>query len=398
MSHDLTFRPPPAVVRGALILAGLGAVSFAVGAWADAASTWASLLLIAFAGIGMGLSGAVFIALQYVTAAGWSAALRRVPEAMCALLIPSGILLLAVLLLYPDLYPWAAHGVPHAPFQDAWLNRPFFLARAAFYLLVWFAMLQALIRNSLRQDEDGAPAHTRRNQRLAALFLVVFAVTFWLASHDWIMSLEPDWASTVFGLYNFAGLFLAGLAALACLVIWLQRLGPFRHVLTSDHLHDLGKLLFAFSTFWMYIWFCQYMLIWYVNNPEETSYYLRRLHGAWQPLFWLNVALNWLVPFLVLLPRATKRNPSVLLKVSLVVLAGRWLDLCLMILPAVEEELTASIVTGMALSLGAAGLFVLVFFHALGKAALVPRHDPFLVESLPAAAHRLDGILPKEAL
>src|SRR5262249_39747770 len=146
-------------------------------------------------------------------------------------------------------------------------------------------------------------------------------------------SLEPDWSSTMFGVYQFAGLFLSGLAALTLLLLWLGRSEPMRRVVTSDHLHDLGKLLFAFSTFWMYVWFSQYMLIWYVNNPEEAVYFLRREQGAWQPLLIANVVLNWAVPFLVLLPRSAKRSPTVLARVCVVLLVGRWLDLYLMIGP-----------------------------------------------------------------
>ncbi len=151
---------------------------------------------------------------------------------------------------------------------------------------------------------------------------MVFGVTFTLASVDWVMSLEPLWYSTIFGIYNFAGLFLSGLAAIILVALWLERQGPLRNVLNEDHLHDLGKLLFAFSMFWMYIWFSQYMLIWYTNIPEETTYFVRRVHGHWLVLFLVNVVLNWLVPFAVLLRRDTKRHRTTLGRVAVVVLVG----------------------------------------------------------------------------
>jgi hypothetical protein len=163
----------------------------------------------------------------------------------------------------------------------------------------------------------------------------------------------------------------------------INRLGPFRHLLTEEHRHDLGKLLFAFRTFWVYIWFCQYMLIWYVNNPEETSYYIRRLEGAWQPLVFVNVILNWLVPFFVLLPRATKCNPGVLSKVAVVVLLGRGLDLALMVLPTLPEQEPFLWALDLILLFGVAGVACLVIFSALRKAPLIPRNDPYLVESMP---------------
>jgi len=349
--------------------------------------TWANLLVVSYALAGMGLAGAVFIALLYVTGAGWAVVLRRVPEALVAVL-PVGLLGIAlVLIAQPTLYSWTNSHVPAAeepmsPFHQAWLEWPFFLVRAVVYTLVWIALTFALVRFSRCQDRDGELAWTRRNVRLSAIFLVVFSVTFSLASFDWIMSLEPAWSSTMFGVYNFAGLFLGGLAVIVLLVVWLRQIGPLRHVVSEAHLHDLGKLLFAFSTFWAYIWFCQYMLIWYVNNPEETSYYVRRLQGAWGPLLVVNVLLNWLVPFGVLLPSAAKRNPQILARVAVLILIGRWLDLYLMIVPACADA-TPFVGVETGLALGAAGLLGWLVCRALQRAPLVPRNDPYLVESLP---------------
>jgi hypothetical protein len=150
------------------------------------------------------------------------------------------------------------------------------------------------------------------------------------------------------------------------------------------HSHDLGKLLFGFSTFWMYLWFCQYLLIWYVNNPEEAGWLARRLHGGWGSLLVLDLILNWGIPFLVLLPRSSKQRISILAAVSVVVLAGRWLDLYLEIVPHCGGVPLAGAAWEIGLAAGAAGLFALVFLAALRKAALIPVGDPFLVESLPA--------------
>jgi hypothetical protein len=228
---------------------------------------------------------------------------------------------------------------------------------------------------------------------LSAAFLVVFGFTFWLASQDWIMSLESEWladgtrrpanwASTIYGLYNFSGLFLSGLAVLILLLLWMRRVSFLGRVVGADHLHDLGKLLFAFSTFWMYIWFCQYMLIWYVNIPEETTYFVQRQRGAWQPLLLADLMLNWAIPFVVLLPRDAKRSPGVLAKVCVLVVLGRWLDLYLMITPAVVGPVPAFGLLEVGLTIGAAGLFGLAFIRSLSRAALVPLGDPSLGESL----------------
>ena len=196
-------------------------------------------------------------------------------------ILPVGLAILAlVFLASPSLYPWTAQAT-HPGFQRFWLRRPFFIVRAAVYMAVWVTFAIAIVRTSRRQDSDSSVAHTRRNVRLSIGFLVAFAVTFCLASFDWIMSLEPSWASTIFGIYNFAGMFSGGLALLILLVLRLRR-GALRDFVNEEHLHDLGKLLFAFSTFWMYIWFSQYMLIWYADMSEETAYYVARLHGAWR--------------------------------------------------------------------------------------------------------------------
>jgi hypothetical protein len=364
----------------------VGAIAFAVGLYLNAAQAWANVLLVSYFLLGLGLGGIVLVALQYVTGAGWGVALRRVPESLATLVPAAAIGLALVFVAYPSLYPWRVHTEPtthhvHSPFKEFWLDHTSFLIRGGIYVAVWIILAAALVRNSRRQDHDGDPAYTQRNVRLSAIFLVVFGVTCWLASYDWIMSLEPEWYSTIFGLYNFAGLFLSALAAATLLVLWLRRSGPFRGAVTEKHLLDLGKLLFAFSTFWAYIWFCQYMLIWYVNAPEETTYYVSRFQGAWQPLFYVNVFLNWVVPFCMLLPRAMKRNPKVLANVSAVVLLGRWLDLYLMIMPPVMGRAPVLDVAGLGSLLGGAGVFGLAVFWGLARAPLVPLQDPYLVES-----------------
>ncbi len=364
------------------ILAGLGGVTIVAGLWIAPARAWANLLLVSYYALGLALAAMVFIALQYVSGAGWSAALRRVPEAMAAVL-PYGAVGIGLILLFrSSMYPWVQHLHDATGFRKAWLNLPFFVGRSAVYVAAWLLFTWLIVRTSRRQDHDGDLAHTRRNATFSAAFLVVFAITFWLASFDWIMSLEPRWYSTIFGIYNFAGLFSSGLAAIIVLVIVLQRLGPLDGVLSSAHLHDLGKLLFAFTTFWMYIWFSQYMLIWYANIPEEAVYYVQRIQGAWMPLFILNMVLNWAIPFLALLPAGTKKNPAILLKVAVIVLLGRWLDLYLMILPPITGARLEISAWEIGPAMALVGIFGLVFFRAMRRANVLPVNDPYLAESL----------------
>jgi hypothetical protein len=367
------------------LLLGIGGLTLIAGIiWAPN-RIWPNLLLVSYFLVCLGLAGIFFVALQYASGASWSVSLRRVPEAMSAIL-PYGALGLALVFVFRfSLYPWTGATIGHEPlawFKQVWLNLPFFLGRSAIYLLLWIVFTLAIIHTSRRQDRDGDLRHTFKNRKLSVAFLVVFSITFWLASYDWIMSLEPGWYSTIFGVYNFAGLFSGGLAALILLVLWLRSAGPLRDFINEEHLHDLGKLLFAFCTFWMYIWFSQYMLIWYAGIPEETSYFIRRQHGFWQPLFLLDLFLNWAIPFLLLLSKRPKRNPGLLAKAAAVVLIGRWLDLYLMIIPPFAGASPVFGLWEVGMIAGAVALFLLVFIHALRQAPLVPVRDPYLAESL----------------
>ncbi len=363
---------------------GIGMLSFFVGAIFAPDRTWANLLVATYYLLGMGLAGLVFVAFEYVTGASWSIAFRRVPEAMASTLTVASVAFLLVLFVSPALYPWfnETHEGGTAWFRDLWLNPAFFIVRAVFFLVVWIVFSRLIVGTSRLQDGDGDPAHTKRNIRLSAGFLVTFGITYWLAGFDWIMSLEPHWYSTIFGIYNFAGLFLGGLAMITLLVIWLEHAGPLSGVLNEEHLHDLGKLLFAFSSFWMYIWFCQYMLIWYANFPEETVYYMNRVGGFWGPLFLINLLLNWGVPFAVLLHVPAKRSRSMMVRVALILLVGRWVDLYLMVFPPIVGERPVMGLLEVGMMVGAAGLFFLVVFKKLGDARTVPTRDPFFQESL----------------
>jgi len=367
-------------------MALVGAVTLVAGSLIEPQRTWANLLIGAYYVVALGLAGVLLIALEYVTGAGWSVAFRRVPEAMAETLPVGAGLFAVVLVISPNLYPAFQEGYsaggPTAWFREFWLTPAFFIVRSVAYLAVWILFARAIVRRSRAQDQDGLASHSRINARLSAGFLVVFGLTIWLASLDWIMSLDPHWYSTIFGIYHFAGLFLGGLALTTILVLWLERLGPLRGVLTDEHLHDLGKLLFAFSTFWMYIWFSQYMLIWYANIPEETSYFINRLQGFWEPVFYLNVLLNWAVPFLVLLSVRAKRSRGLMHKVCWAILVGRWVDLYWMTLPPFSEGVPKFGVWEIGIIAGAAGVFFLALFRALAAAPAVPLRDPLLEESL----------------
>jgi hypothetical protein len=387
MQEPFAFRPPRWVFLLLVALAALGALALAGGLFLEPHRTWANVLLVSNYLIGLSTGSLVLIALLYVTGARWSEPLRRLPEALALGLPVGGVGLAAVLLFQPSLYAWAAdsaHGEGHAsPLRSLWLGRPFFLLRALTYLAIWLTYALLIVRNSRLQDRTGDPALTRSNSRLSAGFLVAFGLTCWLSSYDWLMSLEPDWTSTIFGVYHFAGLFLSALAAVTLLAVWLRRSIAFQALVSEDRLNDLGTLLFSFSSFWMYIWFCQYLVIWYTNHPDETTWFLRRSVSPWPALMLIALILEWGIPFMVLLFRNAKRSPIILAGVAIVILAGRWVDLFVIIFPTQGEMHAEPGWIEVGLVLGAAGVFGLTVLRALATAPLVPIHDPLLDSTSP---------------
>lgn len=284
---------------------------------------WPNVLLSGWFLAGLGLGGAFLVAVHDASAGRWLGPVRRIACSLTCLVLPgSAVVLAAILFGGRDLYPaWSEHLV-HGGFKAFWLGRAFFTARAIAYVAAWLVSI-----HFLRRPFGSAQGRLRG----AAAFLVVFGITVSLASFDWLMALDPHWASTIFGVYHFAGLFTGALSVVAVMAVVRSRTDP---RITSDHIHDVAKLLFAFSTFWMYIWFSQGMLIWYTNMPEEASWYAVRAYGNWGVLFWAVVAIEWGLPFFVLLSEKTKRNRTILLRVAVAVLIGHWLDLYVSIVPA----------------------------------------------------------------
>ncbi|HEV2855706.1 MAG TPA: hypothetical protein VHC97_23160 [Thermoanaerobaculia bacterium] len=354
----------------------------------DPTRLWTILLVDGFFFLSLALAGLVFLAIQYLSSAGWWTALRRVPEALMSLVPLSALPMLLVFLGRRALYPWTRPGFlsadPALEAKAAWLNEPFFLIRMVLFLGLWSLFAVLLRRTSLAQDhQEGITPHRnhRRMVRLSAAFLAIFAITFSLASFDWLMSLDPRWASGLFAIYVFAGLFLSGIAVILLAVLKLRREGPLAEVVHEGHLHDLGKLLFAFSTFWAYIWVCQYLLIWYGNLSEEIPFYVERTRGDWLPLFLLAPLLNWLLPFCLLMSRSAKRSPHILATACVLVLAGSWLNLYVTVAPAVLPGPRLGMIE-LLITAVYAGLFVFALTRALAGAPMVARNDPFLGESL----------------
>ncbi|MBK9319705.1 MAG: quinol:cytochrome C oxidoreductase [Bacteroidetes bacterium] len=278
--------------------------------------TWANLLWSNFIFMGMALGATFFLAIQYVAEVGWSAVIKRPLEAMGQSLPVAGIIMIVILAFGGrSLYHWMEEGItdPNAPNYDAilagkgaFLNALFFWIRVVLYFVIWSYFARLFRSNSLQMDASPNVAAYLKNRRFAAAFLVLFAVTESLMSWDFIMSLESHWYSTLFAWYTFAGFFVTSLAALAFIVTYLQHRGYLKEV-SEHHLHDIGKFMFAFSIFWTYLWFCQFMLIWYSNISEEITYFMLRqdhYRGIWLAAFFI----NFIAPFLILMTRDAKRK------------------------------------------------------------------------------------------
>lgn len=383
MNRQRPLAPGARNLCAALAVLGVGALL--IGLKLAPQRALAALLLGNTYFLMLAVTALVFIAIQNLVGAGWPVLFRRVPEAMTAYLPAGGLGLLVVLLGSHSLYHWAHHtaGVHDAILEAkaGYLNLPFWSLRALVILVLWWVFARAIVLNSRLQDSDGDVERTHRNKRLSAAFMLVFGVTFTFASIDWVMSLEPHWYSTMFPWYMFGGAFLHALAAIALATVLLDRRGFFPRF-NEHHRHDLGKYVFGFGVFWAYLWFCQFLLIWYANIPEETAYYALRSSPSWLAVQTLSLAANFLVPSALLLRIRSKKDDRVLLAACVSVCLGRGLDLYVMIMPSVAGGSARPHWVDVPVFLGLAGVFVLLFDRAFAAAPAVPEKDPYLVESL----------------
>ena len=365
--------------------AGLGGLAvIAAGLVLSPVRALSAFLVGAYMILGLSVGGLVLLSLLAVANAGWAVVLKRVFEAFGAFVPIAAVLLLATTPGLRALYAWARPAARDDELlvaKAAFLNAPFFVARMIAILAVWTGFSVLLRRASRRQDATGDVSETRRTVRLAAGFLVCFAVTGCLAAFDWIMTLEARWFSTIFGFYNLAGILVSTVAAVSLAAIGLRRAGALPE-LSDSHLHDLGKLMLAFSTFWAYQWLSQFLLIWYANIPEETAYFELRWQGGWTPVFFANIVLGWALPFLTLLPRAVKRDPRTLGAAAALLLVARWLDIWQMVLPANFPTRPWPGLLDLAGVLGPAGLFAFHVARSFQRIPLLARRDPYFLESV----------------
>jgi hypothetical protein len=375
-------RLPLIAAVGAL----LGIVACAILGAANPKQFFFSWLVAFLFFLSLALGGLFFVLIQFACQGGWGIVLRRIGETVFAMLPVMAALFLPLLLGLRDLYSWT---VPGAADHDAllrwkspYLNVSFFLIRAAVYFAIWSFIALLYYRGSRGQDATGDPAVSARLRRLAGPSIIVLALTQSFASVDWIVSLTPHWYSTMFGVYFFAGAFVGFIALLSVVVVAMRSAGLLETVITTEHLHDIGKLLFAFTAFWAYIAFSQFFLIWYANLPEESIWYKARLEGSWMQVSLLLMAGHFAAPFFYLMGRTVKRKAATLAIGGAWLLLMHFVDLHWQVMPTLHPEGFRPSLLDVAALVAVGGCFVAAATWLMRRQALVPIRDPRLAESL----------------
>ena len=353
---------------------------------------WAALYVACIFFLLISMGTLAFYAIQQVAQAGWSPVLFRVMQGITAYLPVGSVLFFIFLILsglhFNHLFVWLGEGVTdptNANYDEiiagksGYLNFPFWIVRAAIFLLGWNLYRYYSRKNCLAQDEANDNLNYKKNFKISAGFLVFFIVSESIMSWDWIMSIDPHWFSTLFGWYVFASFFVSGITMIAMVTLYLKSKGYLEYVNTS-HIHDLAKFMFGISVFWTYLWFSQFMLIWYSNIPEEVTYFVTRIEHYKLPFFGM-LALNFIFPLLILINTDFKRLTWVVVMAGTVILFGHYIDFFNMIMPATVGDQWFIGIPEIGALLFFIGLFIFVVFTALTKAPLVAKGNPYIEES-----------------
>lgn len=345
---------------------------------------YAALYVAAFFFFMIALGVLAFYAIQYAAQAGWSPVLFRVMEGITSYVFPGGLLVLAVAYFGGShIFIWMDPDVvAHDEIIQAkvsWLNKPWFFIRGIIFLAGWSVYRYFSRRFSIAQDNAEDNRNFKKNFRISAAFLVFYIYTESMMSWDWIMSVDPHWFSTLFGWYVFASMFVSGITVIALIAIYLKSKGLLEFV-NDSHIHDLAKFMFGISIFWTYLWFSQFMLIWYSNIPEEVTYFVTRIED-YKIAFFGMVAMNFVFPLLLLMNSDYKRIPWFVVMAGIVILCGHYLDVFNMIMPATVGDRWSIGIPELSSICFFAGVFLLFVFTALGKAPLFAKRNPFMTES-----------------
>jgi len=349
---------------------------------------WSSLYIASFLFFMIALGALAFYAIQIASQAGWSPVLFRVMEGITAYLIPGGIIMLILVALsafhFNHLFVWAdPEVVAHDKLlqgKSGWLNGFGMTIRAAIFLAGWIGYRQYSLKLSRRQDEsEDREKWFKKSFKISAAFLVFFIYTESIMSWDWLMSFDPHWFSTLYGWYVFAGMIVCAITTIALVTMVLKAQGYLEFV-NDSHIHDLAKFMFGFSIFWTYLWFSQFMLIWYANIPEEVTYFVTRIEDYKLPFFGM-VVMNFVFPILVLMNSDYKRVNWFVVMAGVIILLGHWVDLFVMVMPATVGTSWYIGIPEISSVLFFLGLFIFVVFTALTKAPLLAKGNPFIKES-----------------
>jgi hypothetical protein len=353
---------------------------------------WAALYVACIFFMLISLGALAFYAIQQVAQAGWSPVLFRVMQGITAYLLPGSIIFFIILVLsgfhFNHIFVWMKDGITEVgnanydkliAGKSGYLNVTFWLIRAAIFITGWNLYRYFSRKNCIAQDASDDNSFYKKNFKLSAGFLVFFIVSESIMSWDWIMSFDPHWFSTLYGWYVFASFFVSGITTISMVTLYLKSKGYLENVNTS-HIHDLSKFMFGISVFWTYLWFSQFMLIWYANIPEEVTYFKFRIEYYNLPFFGA-VVMNFIFPLLVLINTDFKRITPIIVGAGVVILCGHYVDFFNMIMPATVGDTWFIGVSEIASVLFFLGLFIYVVFTALSKAPLTPKRNPFIEES-----------------
>jgi hypothetical protein len=372
--------------RQLLIAGGAGAAVSLVGLFVDRRQFFQSYLMTFMLLLGATLGSLALGMIHQLSGGAWGVVTRRIFGAASRVIPVLTLLYLPLLLGLHDLYEWTHHEVveadPILSGKSGYLNTPFFLLRAALYFAVWNAIAYFLNRWSLEQDRSPDPRIARRMQMLSGGGLVAYVLTITFASFDWVMSLDPHWYSTIYGVLFLGGQGLTALAFLIIALAWLSRREPLNTIVVPTHFHDLGNLMLAFVMLWAYFSFSQYLIIYSANLPEEITWYTRRLSTGWRVIGVALVVFHFAVPFLILLSRAVKRNPQLLVKVAVGVIVVRLIDLFWLIAPELHRDGFAVSWLDVLLPLSLGSVWLGCFIWQLRGRPLLPLHDPQFHEAL----------------
>ena len=380
-SHQLLRLQQRAFMTGIFALMLCGA-----GAFANPTQFFHSYLFAYVYWSGIPIGALAIIMLHHLTGGAWGLVIRRILEAATRTLPIVALLFIPVVIGMKDIYEWAQPDVVQADrvLQEkaSYLNVPFFLIRSAFYFLAWFLLSRRLNAWSRQQDETGDPTLALRMETLSAPGLVLFGATVTFASFDWVMSLEPHWYSTVFGLSFMVGQVLTAFPFAIGVAVLLSKQEPMSEAISPSHFQDLGKLTLAFVMLWAYLSFSQFLIIWSTNLPEETQYYVKRLHGGWQFLQLMLIVFHFALPFMLLLSRSLKRSGPRLAKVVIIILLIRFADIYLQILPAGHQSRFHLHWMDIIAPIGVGGIWVSYYVRQLAARPVLPLRDASFKEVL----------------